>query len=289
LLGLSVVLLSLGTGCENLFFDTTTVRLQPISDANGGDVDATDADTGAADAAIDVDPRDATDVSDDVDMDISVDGTDGGDYPFGKCDPVSQSCGAGQYCKLLFESPPDPALVTACDAASNAGDVQQGELCGSPSDCSEQTYCVNWTKPDSRGKQCTPYCILASGEECGNDEFCTNPFDLLDGLGFCTKSCDPYASGCSADTQCHPNPGYDSGQTPEPHFQCLAVDDDFSSDGVGSSCSIEDVNLDGCAPDLVCYPVGDQELCVKPCSASGDCGTTCDPPAGSWDLKYCEL
>lgn len=139
--------------------------------------------------------------------------------------------------------------------------------CSQDDECTEGAYCTSWEKPDPRGRVCSRFCDLASGEGCNANEFCTNPYDdLLEGFGFCTPRCDPLdAKACPQGAACAPD--FELGQNScHPNFRCLQ-NGGTSQKSTGSPCNTADLHTDGCPKDLTCI----ENQCAKPCATSDDC------------------
>lgn len=287
-------------GCDGLAYDLDSVSLHDaerldVSDA--GEIEAdTDVDAEVADMSktSDMTPSDA-DRPDAADLADVADTGPGRQCatPFpladdAPCNPtLTGECPQDGICTLAVVTVPPPEL--ACLPREQEGDAGDGEACGRPSDCAENLACVDWSlnESDPRGKVCTKYCELETGVGCDVGEFCTKAEAQppVDGIGWCTPTCDPYdPQACPAGQTCSIDYNYPSA-TCLPNFRCVEVTD-FQMEGDGCGPGAETTR---CVRGLTCYEV-DIALfqCVRPCQDDSDCDAgDCGGPAGDWDLKFC--
>ncbi|MBA2661452.1 MAG: hypothetical protein H0U74_04110 [Bradymonadaceae bacterium] len=305
-----IALLAFATGCD-LFLDVDEVRLSWhfTNPDTGGDAasDTADLDTtndiGDALELTDTRPSDvdASDVDIEDEPVAPLCPTDFGKLAAGICDPVNQNgCQFGRFCQLVLFPPLKPHCIL--EDGTTIGSSQVYENCSSER-CAKGLFCVNWrnhTPPEVNDVTCARHCFLETGAGCTDDEFCTQRFSDVEAVGFCVPRCDPYSdhvAQCGQGAACVPDASFLSApsQTCHPNFRCLRNAAPAASVNYKSSCNLVNLHLSssGCPLERVCYPIGGNQNCVKPCKTNADCTDvaghgTCRQEQGLFALSYCD-
>lgn len=207
------------------------------------------------------------------------------------CNPIQQAGGCNfndQSCtlRLAFENGLPSHFAVECRTRPFS-QTPVDSPCTQDDECTDGSYCTSWEKPDPRGRVCSKFCDLASGEGCSYNEFCTNPYpDLLEGIGFCTPRCDPLdARSCPQGTACTPD--FDHGTNScHANFRCLQ-NGNATDKSAGSSCNPYALHQDGCPAGLVCI----DNQCTQPCATTDDCadGFACRQAHAPWSsTRFCQ-
>ncbi|MFU8803579.1 MAG: hypothetical protein ACNA8W_07210 [Bradymonadaceae bacterium] len=230
--------------------------------------------------------------------------------------PYQTGCRVDEFCdlRILGNPPPQPVCITK----SNAGTGLEGDVCdpgNTDLGCSAGHFCLNWLKPDPRGRVCASFCLISTGEGCEADAFCTHHFPDFPDLGMCVPRCDPYDRQSCPDGQvCAADINYPT-KTCHPEFRCLLnteTDEAYMSPCVPGATH----STGGCPAGQTCYSVDGENLCVRPCSTDQACAEepadeacaesvctgdqfckdgaclenphTCGSPRGEFELRYCD-